>query len=69
MGVIIDNNYTYLCLLAEMPSKKPRVVIYLDPEMNEFLRQWAEDERRTLNNLITVLLEKAVTDKKESKDK
>jgi hypothetical protein len=50
-----------------MPSKKPRVVVYLDPEMNDFLRQWAEDERRTLNNLITILLEKAVEDKKDKK--
>jgi len=47
-----------------MPSKKPRVVIYLEPEMNDFLREWAEDERRTLNNLITLLLEKAAEEKK-----
>jgi len=53
-----------LFVLAEMPSKKPRVVIYLEPEMNDFLREWAEDERRTLNNLITLLLEKAAEEKK-----
>jgi hypothetical protein len=52
-----------------MPSKKPRVVVYLEPEMNDFLREWAESDRRTLNNLITIILEQAIEEKKKQKPK
>lgn len=52
-----------------MPSKKPRIVIYLEPELNEELREWAEDERRTLNNLITIVLEERLEQRKKEKAK
>ncbi|MBD2616110.1 hypothetical protein H6G94_33535 [Nostoc punctiforme FACHB-252] len=52
-----------------MPSKKPRVMVYLDPDKHEFLKEWAEDEHRTVNNLITMLLEQAIDKKKEEKGK
>ncbi|QIR41881.1 hypothetical protein HCG51_34950 (plasmid) [Tolypothrix sp. PCC 7910] len=52
-----------------MPSKKPRVMVYLDPDQHEFLKEWAENEHRTVNNLITMLLEQAIEKKKGEKDK
>jgi hypothetical protein len=50
-----------------MPSKKPKVMIYLDPEKLDFLKKWAESEHRTVNNLITMLLDQAITTKQEDK--
>ncbi|WYM01826.1 MAG: hypothetical protein HEQ19_22265 [Gloeotrichia echinulata CP02] len=49
-----------------MPSKKPKVMIYLDPEKLETLKKWAEDEHRTVNNLIVMLLDKAIASKEAS---
>ena len=46
-----------------MPSKKPRVVIYLNEETKIVLDKWAEDERRTVNNLINLLIEDAIVTK------
>ncbi len=46
-----------------MPSKKPRVVIYVNEETKAVLDKWAEDERRTVNNLINLLIEDAIITK------
>lgn len=46
-----------------MPSKKPRVVIYLNEETKVILDKWAEDERRTVNNLVNLLIEDAIVTK------
>jgi hypothetical protein len=48
-----------------MPSKKPRVVIYLNEETKADLDKWAIDERRTVNNLVNVLIEDALDKKKQ----
>jgi hypothetical protein len=48
-----------------MPSKKPKVMIYFDPDKLEKLKKWAEAEHRTVNNLITKLLDEALV-KQES---
>lgn len=50
-----------------MPSKKPRVMIYLSEENKEELDQWAEEDRRTVNNLITILIEDALSKRRQSK--
>ncbi len=55
--------------LLTMPSKKPKVMIYLDPDKLEFLKQWAESEHRSVNNLITMLLDYAIADKQGNEDK
>lgn len=46
--------------LLVMPSKKPKVMIYLDPEKLDILKNWAESEHRSVNNLITMLLDQAI---------
>lgn len=43
-----------------MPSKKPRVVVYLSEEIKAELDKWAEDDRRTVNNLVNILIEDAL---------
>ncbi|MGI2906802.1 ribbon-helix-helix domain-containing protein [Tolypothrix sp. VBCCA 56010] len=54
--------------LLIMPSKKPKVMIYLDPDKLEVLKKWAESEHRSVNNLITMLLDKAIESKQENKE-
>jgi hypothetical protein len=49
-----------------MPSTKPRVVIYLDEETLDKLKSWAEEERRTVNNLVKIFIEDALASR-ESK--
>jgi len=46
-----------------MPSSKPRVVIYVEPEQLEFLKSWAKNERRSVNNLVLMLVDDAITKK------
>ena len=52
-----------------MPSKKPRVVVYLNEEIKAELDKWAEDERRTVNNLINILIEDALVSKRQKQAK
>lgn len=52
-----------------MPSKKPRVVIYLSEEIKAELDKWAEDERRTVNNLVSILIEDALHSKRKRQPK
>lgn len=47
-----------------MPSKKPRVMVYLSEEDKKELDQWAKEETRTVNNLITRLIENALAEKR-----
>lgn len=50
----------------EMATRKPRVTVYIEPECKKHLKEWATEEKRTLNNLITVILEEAVERKLQS---
>lgn len=50
-----------------MPSKKPRVMIYLEEREKEELDKWAKDEHRTVNNVITILVEQALEDRRAGK--
>ena len=45
-----------------MPTKKPRLVLYMNPEILNKLQEWAKDERRTTANLAIYLIEKALED-------
>ncbi len=49
-----------------MPSKKPKVMIYIDLEKLDYLREWAEKEHRSVNNLITMLLDEMITNHQRS---
>ncbi len=48
-----------------MPSKKPRVMVYLSEEDKTDLDKWAKEERRTVNNLITLLIEDALSKRRK----
>ncbi|WP_207713962.1 hypothetical protein [Scytonema sp. UIC 10036] len=43
-------------------------MIYLDQEKLNFLKGWAESEHRSVNNLITMLLDQAITAKQGDKE-
>lgn len=50
-----------------MPSNKPRVVLYMDEETLEELKEWASEERRSVTNLIKIFIEDALADRKAQK--
>lgn len=46
-----------------VPTNKPRLVLYMNPEILEALKEWAANERRTPSNLAIYLIEKALEQK------
>lgn len=51
-----------------MPSTKPRVTIYLNEPDKDYLNQWAKDDRRTVNNIVAILIEQALSDRRAGRD-
>ncbi len=49
-----------------MTTKKPRLTIYLTEERKRFLEEWAETEKRTLTNLVGLILDAAIEEKAKS---
>ncbi|MFN5988248.1 MAG: ribbon-helix-helix domain-containing protein [Dolichospermum sp.] len=43
-----------------MATKKPRVTIYLNPDVKEILDNWALSENRTVTNLIETILKDVI---------
>ncbi|NEQ18836.1 MAG: hypothetical protein F6K28_02030 [Microcoleus sp. SIO2G3] len=43
-----------------MPTKKPKISIYLEESQKAELEAWAAEETRSLSNLATHLIEKAL---------
>jgi predicted DNA-binding protein len=43
-----------------MTTKKPRLTIYLSQEKRDYLEQWAEKDKRTLSNLVGLLIDEAI---------
>ena len=46
----------------DVPTKKPRTTIYLEPELMQFLEERAKEEKRTLSNLCNLLIEQAMNE-------
>ncbi len=51
-----------------MPTKLPRIMIYLEPELKEAAERIAKKERRSVSSLFVRLLEEAIRDD-EKKEK
>ena len=47
----------------QMTTKKPRLTIYLTQEKRDFLEEWATKDKRTLSNLVGLLIDEAVEKK------
>jgi hypothetical protein len=43
-----------------MATKKPKVTIYLNPDVKETLDSWALQENRTITNLIETILKDVI---------
>jgi hypothetical protein len=41
-------------------TKKPKVSIYLPPELKEELDTWAEEENRSVSNLVETMIRDAL---------
>jgi hypothetical protein len=56
---------------STMTTKKPRLTIYLTQEKRDYLEQWSEKDKRTLSNLVGLLIDEAIErrQKEEKKDK
>lgn len=59
----------YMKTLSAMATKKPRLTIYLSPDQKQYLEEWAEEDRRTLTNLVGMLIDKAIEERQKSKEK
>ena len=57
--------------ILEVPTKKPRTTIYLEPELYQALEERAKEEKRTISNLCNLLIEQAMSEwlKQKAKDK
>jgi hypothetical protein len=58
-GTIMNCNY---CQIYEVPTKKPRTTIYLEPELMQALEERAKEEKRTISNLCNLLIEQAMNE-------
>ncbi|MFH7029358.1 MAG: ribbon-helix-helix protein, CopG family [Heteroscytonema crispum UTEX LB 1556] len=56
-------------LYFDVPTKKPRTTIYLEPELMEALEERAKQEKRTVSNLCNLLLEQAMSEWLKQKEK
>jgi hypothetical protein len=44
----------------DVPTKKPRTTIYIEPELFQALEERAKEEKRTISNLCNLLIEQAM---------
>lgn len=61
-------NYSQF-LYFDVPTKKPRTTIYLEPELMEALEERAKQEKRTVSNMCNLLLEQAMSEWLKQKEK
>lgn len=52
-----------------MATKKPKISIYLSDEQKEALEDWAKREKRSISNLISVLVDEALEKQTSKKEK
>lgn len=53
--------------MSHSSSAMKRLSAYLPDPVYEELEQWASDEKRSLSNLVSYLLEKALDDRRKPK--
>lgn len=50
----------YFETLLSVATKKPKVSIYLPPDLKEELDVWAEEENRSVSNLVETMIRDAI---------
>lgn len=48
-----------------MVTKKPKVSIYLPPELKTELDEWAVEENRSVSNLVETVLKDAIANRRK----
>lgn len=56
-------------LCHNVPTKKPRTTIYLEPELMQALEERAKEEKRTVSNLCNLLIEQNMNEWLKQKGK
>lgn len=56
-------------LCHDVPTKKPRTTIYLDPELMQAIEERAKEEKRTVSNLCNLLIEQAMNEWLKQREK
>lgn len=51
-----------------MTTRKPRLTIYLTAEKKQYLEQWAEKDKRTLTNLVGLLIDEAMEKRQQEEE-
>ncbi len=51
-----------------MTTRKPRLTIYLTTEKKQYLDEWAASDKRTLTNLVGLLLDEAIERRQKEKE-
>ena len=59
----------YKRTLLAMTTRKPRLTIYLTPEKKQYLEEWAEKDKRTLTNLVGLVLDEAMEKRQQEESK
>lgn len=52
-----------------MPSDREKITFLCDPETREYLEQWAEDDSRSLSNLVELIVKRAIDTRKSGTGK
>ena len=53
---------------SAMTTKKPRLTIYLSQEKRDYLEKWAEKDKRTLSNLVGLLIDEAMEKRQQEEE-
>jgi hypothetical protein len=56
-------------MMLLMPTKRPRTTISFDPEDYQELEEWAKSEFRSVPQLISVIVKKALIEKRETSER
>lgn len=54
--------------ISNLPAKLPKVIVYLDPSLKSDLERLADKEKRSLSNMVAVMIQEAI-DKAKSEGK
>ncbi|WP_448603824.1 ribbon-helix-helix domain-containing protein [Thermoleptolyngbya sp.] len=53
----------------DVPTNKPKVMFVTDEETREYLETWAEEEGRSISNLVDRIVKAAIKQRKDEQGK
>jgi|LakMenE18May11ns_1017448.scaffolds.fasta_scaffold7106196_1 hypothetical protein len=64
---MVDNGRQSKFMLMLMSTKRPRTTISFDPDEYNQLQDWAKSEFRTIPQLVSAIVKKALIEKNQNK--